>query len=220
MPGTSSPTGVYTRRRKPSRRIAACARARPCRRASAARSRCRRSQSAGVGDGVGQRPQVVAWRRRPAPRRGGRAAAACSARSWRRSRPCLRRRGPASRSAAACDGLGVPVGALHQAHPERACAPACPSATGAQVGGRESLQVGLDDDAGVEVGELGLARADRANSSQGEVLDVVVLHVEPDQRPCSRRTLEDRPQPALGRGPARRGGERRVMGGQRGRLDR
>ena len=59
------------------------------------------------------------------------------------------------------------------------------------------LQVGLDDDAGVDVGEVGLGEQ-LAEQLEGDVLGVVLLHVEVDERAAVAASRRIGPEPFLG----------------------
>ena len=59
------------------------------------------------------------------------------------------------------------------------------------------LQVGLDDDAGLHLGELGLLEQ-LADQPEGEVLDVVVLGVEVDEGAARLGLAQDRAEAGLG----------------------
>ena len=114
-------------------------------------------------------------------------------------------------------GLGVPVGALHQPHGDR---PAARRRPGDQVGEVVAAvaQVGLDDDAGVEVGELVLAEQ-VPEQPEREVLGVGVLHVEVDGGASVAGEAEQGPQPLRGLTEALLAREGLVVGGERGGLD-
>ena len=113
--------------------------------------------------------------------------------------------------------LGVPVRALDQAHGDRDGTERRPGDDAGQVVDR-ILQVGLDDDAGVQRGKPGSSSSSR-EQPQRQVLDVVVLHVEVHERATFGRGGEDRPQSRLGLCDPEIGRERRVQRGQRGRFD-
>ena len=114
------------------------------------------------------------------------------------------------------DGLGVPVGALHQAHGDRL-----------RTSGRECdqigqvvagvLEVGLDDDARVDVGELVLGQQ-LAEQLQGEVLGVVVLHVEVDVGAPVAGQPQEGAEAGLGLREGVVARKRVVEGGERRRL--
>ena len=80
------------------------------------------------------------------------------------------------------------------------------------------LQVGLDDDAGLELCELVLVEQ-LAEQLQREVLDVVVLHVEVHEGPAGLRPPQYRAQTRLGLRQTVGAGQRRVRRRQCGRLD-
>ena len=93
------------------------------------------------------------------------------------------------------DGLGVPVGALHQPHAHRRPSARRPGDhVGEVVVG--VLQVRLHDHTGLEPVERGLAD-ELAEQLQRQVLDVVVLHVEEDARAGVGSPLENGAQPGL-----------------------
>ena len=79
------------------------------------------------------------------------------------------------------------------------------------------LQVGLDDDAGVEGGEFGLLQQ-LPEQLEGEVLDVVVLGIEVDEGAPGYGLTEDGPQPGLGLVEPLGPGEGGVAGRQGRRL--
>ena len=169
-----------------------------------------------VGDGVGQRAQVVA-----AERGADRAVvvvqqpdAALVVGVGRglvlehRHRPAL---GPG------VDGLRVPVRPLHQSHGDRLGPARRPGDEVGQVVAAVA-EVRLDHDARGQVGELVLGQQ-VAEERERQVLGVVVLHVDVDERAALAGEPQDRPQPLLGPGQAHVAAERLVVGGQRGRLD-
>ena len=172
---------------------------------------------AGVGDGVGERAQVVA------PERGPHLAVVVVQEAHAalevgvglgldlvdRHRPAL---GPGVHR------LGVPVRALHQPHGEGHVAGRGPGDHLGQVVAAV-LQVGLDHHAGVDAGELGLGEQ-LAGEAQREVLDVGVLHVDVDVHAETAGQLEDRPDARLGTGEADLAGQRFEVGGEGRRLDR
>ena len=117
------------------------------------------------------------------------------------------------------DGLGVPVGALHEADGEGAAARAGPGDQRAEVP-LAVAEVGLEGDADRRaLAELGFF-ADRAEKGQREVLQLVALHVEVDEGPDFDRAAENGAQPLLERDDAGVRVGRVHVGRQRGDLDR
>ena len=91
-------------------------------------------------------------------------------------------------------GLRVPIRALHQPHRDRTPTPARPLDQVGEIAVRV-LEVGLQDDAGLHILELRLVEQ-LAEELQRQVLDVVVLHVEIDERVLARPP-KDRAQALL-----------------------
>ena len=115
------------------------------------------------------------------------------------------------------DGLGVPVGALDQANGD---GPAPLRREGDEVGQVVAgvLEVGLDHGARLQLGELVLTD-EIAEQLEGDVLGVVVLHVEVDVGAAVARPPQDRAQPGLGVGQRVLPGQRVVEARQGRRLD-
>jgi hypothetical protein len=88
------------------------------------------------------------------------------------------------------DGLGVPVRALDQADGDRAAPRPRPRDEGLEVAVRV-LQVRLDHDADLEVGELGLVE-EVGEQFERQILDVVVLHVEVHEPAARARPAQQR----------------------------
>ena len=203
MPGTSSPTGPYTRSRRPRRLMAACTgSAMPVEQLDLV-AVVGHAAVAGVADGVGERAQVVR------PEGGAHLAvvvveepgAALVVRVGLVLVLEHRRRPPAGPGV---HGLGVPVRALHQAHRDRAGPTGRPGdEVGEVVAG--VAQVGLDHDAGRHVGELVLGQQ-VAEQRQREVLGVVVLHVEVHVGVAVAGHPQDRADALLGARRCPRGG--------------
>ena len=119
--------------------------------------------------------------------------------------------------------LGVPIRALHQPHGDRTATPARPLDQVGEIAVR-ILQVGLQDDAGLHTRELGLVEQ-LPEELQAQALDVVVLHVEIDERvlrggyPALARAPQDRAKAFLGLGQPVVTRERRERGRQRRGFD-
>ena len=171
---------------------------------------------AGVGDGVGERAEVVRGERRP-----HRAVVVVQEPDAplvvrvglvlvleHRHRPAL---------GSGHDRLRVPVRALHQPDADRLGATGRPGDELREVVARV-LQVGLDHDAGVDVRELGLVEQ-LAEELEREVLDLVVLHVEVDERVALGREPQQRSQPPLRLREAVLARERAVQRCEGGGLD-
>ena len=174
---------------------------------------------AGVGDGVGQRPQVVRAERGPhravvvveQPDAALVVGVGLVLVLEHRDRPAL---GPG------VHGLGVPVGALDQPDGDRPGPLRRPGDRGRP--GRRGCRAGRPGStmpAG-EVGELVLGQQ-LAEQLEREVLGVVVLHVDVDEgAPAPRAQAQDRAQPRPWRSARPLvAAERLVVGGQRGGLD-
>ncbi len=117
------------------------------------------------------------------------------------------------------DGLVIPVGALDEADVERPVVLAGPSDEVAEVG-LAVAQVGLDGDADGRLrAELGFLE-DGLEELEGEVLQLVALHVEVDQRADLGGAAEDRAETLLERGDGVLRIGRVDVGRERGDFDR
>ena len=114
-------------------------------------------------------------------------------------------------------GLGVPVGALHEPDGERHRPRSGELDDRFEVVPR-LLQIRLQRDPSVQGGELVLQK-EAAEQLQGDVFRLLVLHVEVHERALVPRPAQDRSQSIRRLIDAGGAGERRVVGGERCRLD-